>query len=454
MARTPPGETPTPFAERLAEAGVGDTRFARLVNDSARREHGRELGLYRTSVSNWRRGMHPREPWVADLAAAVLSGLVEYTVTATDLGWRGEGGEPAGGGLAVAGDPVGVLRDLAGLAGRDTRAAPTVPFVPGGGAPVVLESLARVAEPVPPGPPGGAAAVLARETAAAFRRSDARLGGGGVHRQAAVGLHEAVRAVLAAGPPARDDLAALTELAQLVGWLATDCGLPGTAQRYHIQALALADYGGDGLLAGRVLVGMAELAGGAGRVREGLALARAALLRAGGGGPPVVRAMLHAGHADASARAGDGAGCGKALVLAEEAVSLAVAGEGPGWAVHYSEADVAACRGWCLLRSGEYAQAADAFGRALGVLPGARVRALACITAGRALACVYGGDVEGGLAAAGEVLEVGARVRSARLAGLVREVGAALAGHGGLVGVRQWRALAADWLRGPAGGRR
>src|SRR5262245_29865550 len=120
---TPTGDPvpPNVFARLLRETGVSDTRFAKQVNSRARHHRRIELGLARTTVGHWRRGMKPRDPMVAELAAAEVSALVGYPVLPADLGWRGEhyGREDLG--LHVADTPVQTVRTLAGLTGRDMR---------------------------------------------------------------------------------------------------------------------------------------------------------------------------------------------------------------------------------------------------------------------------------------------------------------------------------------------
>src|SRR6266508_1145359 len=108
------------FAQLLGETAVSDSRFARLVNDRASDRHRVALGLHRTTVGHWRRGVRPRDGRVAQVAAEQLSALVGYELSPADLGWRagGAGVEPdADRALFIAGSPGGTLRVLARLSG-------------------------------------------------------------------------------------------------------------------------------------------------------------------------------------------------------------------------------------------------------------------------------------------------------------------------------------------------
>src|SRR6185369_7501104 len=110
--------SPNVFDRLLRESGMSDTRFAKQVNSRARHLRRIELGLARTTVGHWRRGMRPRDPMVAELAAAEMSAALGYPVLPADLGWRGESYRHDDLGLTGANIPVETLRTLAGLSGR------------------------------------------------------------------------------------------------------------------------------------------------------------------------------------------------------------------------------------------------------------------------------------------------------------------------------------------------
>jgi hypothetical protein len=247
--------SPGLFARLLGETGVSDSRFARLINDRARDHHRVALGLHRTTVGHWRRGVRPRDPLVARVAAEQVSALIGYDLAPADLGWRAgaDAGERADDGLFIADSPQGTLRVLAGLSGRDVRrrdffaGAAFAAEAFGDSALRVLTG--AVGSAVPAGPTslapalagGGSppSAAMIRDTAVAFRVLDISYGGRDVRLQVVGFLHDRARAALG-GPHTPELFSALGEITELAGWLAHDARRDALAQRYYVQALALA----------------------------------------------------------------------------------------------------------------------------------------------------------------------------------------------------------------------
>ncbi|CAI7978749.1 Transcriptional regulator [Frankia sp. Hr75.2] len=444
--------TPTLFSRLLAEANVSDTRFARQVNNRARSQRRIELGLARTTVGHWRRGMRPRDPMVAELAAAELSALVGYPVTPADLSWRGEASERDDLGLAVADIPDDTLRTLAGLSGRDMRRRDVLhdgaAFVATAFADPVLSSLTgmirRISADVPSSPSGGA---MIRDMTETFRRLDARFGSSEIRPQVVTFLHDRTRAAVA-GPADTDTFGALAELAQFSGWLAQDCNRQALAQRYYIQALTLAEHADDVMMAGRVLSAMSDQSAALGHNRHSLSLARAAIDRSARQSAPAVQAMLQDKLAWALARNGDEAGCMRALDALERTISREP-GDAPSWAGHYNIGDVAECQGHCFLLLGRAEMAEKRLLEARDLQGPARARTRAYAEADLALSYLKRPrpELEAALEAGYRAVEVAGPVSSTRIVNKLAELDRTIAGFSKAVAAREWRSRAAGLVR-------
>jgi hypothetical protein len=462
MSSSTPAKSPAPpnvFDRLLRECGMSDTRFAKLVNNRARLHRRIELGLARTTVGHWRRGMKPRDPMVAELAAAEVSALVGYPVLPADLGWRGEHSGREDLGLHVADTPVQTVRNLAGLTGRDMRRRDQVQdgaaFVAGAFAEPVLSSITGVVRRAVRASTeaSSSSAAVIRDMTETFRRLDARFGGEEIRPQVVAFLHDRTRAAMRDGPDA-DLCGALAELTQFGGWLAQDADRQAAAQRYYIQALSLAEHGDDPQLAGRVLAAMSDQAARLGHHRQSLSMSRAAVDRAYRKAAPTVEAMLYDKHAWACAQAGDEAGCVWALTSMERAIERDGDGAEPAWAAHYNAGDVAECVGHCYLLLDRPEQAAQHLLEARLLQDTGRARTRGYAEADLAIAYLRGRstDLEAALDAGHRAIDYAGPVSSARVAGKMRELDAALTPHQAEPGVREWRADAADILRRfPAG---
>lgn len=437
---------PTEFARVLRAAGVTDTRFARQVNARAKHHRRIDLGLARTTVGHWRRGMRPRDPMVAELAAAEVSVLVGYPVAPADLGWRGEAFERDDLGLHLAETPEHTVRTIAGLSGRDMRRRDLLhdgtAFVASAFAEPVLASITGVVQRALRSSTESSASsgAMIRDMTATFRRLDARFGSGEIRSQVVTFLHDRTRAAVEGSPDA-DLCSALAELTQFGGWLAQDCDRQALAQRYYIQALSLAEHADDAMLAGRVLAAMSDQAARLAQPRQSLSLARAAVDRAFRKAAPAVEAMLHDKHAWACARNRDEAGCAAALDRMERAIERIVPGEGPAWAAHYNAGDVAECVGHCHLLLDRPEAAAERLLEARVRQDTGRARTRSYAEADLALSYLrrQAPDLDAALEAGYRAVDVAGPVSSVRVNEKLTELDAAFASHNRTVSVREWR---------------
>jgi len=445
--------SPNVFDRLLRESGMSDTRFAKQVNSRARHHRRIELGLARTTVGHWRRGMRPRDPMVAELAAAEVSALVGYPVLPADLGWRGEhyGREDLG--LHV-GDAAGeTVRTLAGLTGRDLRprepAQHGTSFAASAYAEPVLSSLTGVIRRAAreSTETSTSSAAMIRDMTETFRRLDARFGSGEIRPQVVAFLHDRTRAAMRERPDA-DLCSALAELTQFGGWLAQDSDRQALAQRYYIQALSLAEHADDAQLAGRVLSAMSDQAARLGHQRQSLSMARAAVDRAHRGAAPTVQAMLYDKQAWACARAHDEAGCALALNAMERSIERGPDPDEPAWASHYNGGDVLECVGHCYVLLDRPAQAVERFLEARALQDPARARTRGYAEADLAIAYlrIPSTDLEGALDAGHRAIEYAGPVSSVRVADKIRELDSALAPYRRSTDVQEWRGAAAGIL--------
>lgn len=125
---------------------------------------------------------------------------------------------------------------------------------------------------------------------------------------------------------------AADEQTYLLGWMAYDNGEHGTAQRYLIQSLRLAEESHNPALGAHVLAGMADQATLLGHPDEGRRLAQAGRAGLSGVSSPACLADLWALEARALAKLGDKAGAAQAIVRSEEAFGQVQPDQGPEWA--------------------------------------------------------------------------------------------------------------------------
>ncbi|MFC5720718.1 transcriptional regulator [Streptomyces gamaensis] len=126
--------------------------------------------------------------------------------------------------------------------------------------------------------------------------------------------------------------AAASEQTYLLGWMAFDDGEHGTAQRYLIQALRLAEESEDAPLGAHVLAGMADQATLTGNPQEGQRLAQAGRHGLARANAPACLADLWALEARALAVLGDGTGTARAVNESELAFSRVDRASEPEWA--------------------------------------------------------------------------------------------------------------------------
>ncbi len=290
-----------------------------------------------TGVRRWVEGERPRRP-VPDILAGVFSDHFGYRVTTYDLGL----GDSTTADDALVynqsyADTVEVVADL-GRADVDRRSfLAAAPFAAvaalGPSRDWLLNTLDREPESGPRVRLEDVSAVKNMFTT--FQRMDIFQGGGSGRLMLAEYMTRHVYPLLRRAH-AEDVRRALCEAAAeqtyLLGWMAYDNGEHGTAQRYLIQSLRLADESKNVPLGAHVLAGMADQATLRGNPAEGRRLAQAGRHGLAKATSPACLADLWCLEGRALALLGDKAGAVRAVAESERAYERVRLEREPAWA--------------------------------------------------------------------------------------------------------------------------
>jgi hypothetical protein len=199
--------------------------------------------------------------------------------------------------------------------------------------------------------------------------------------------------------------------------------MPGStlAQRYFIQALALAQAGNDRMLGASVLDAMSHQATYTGRYADAASLARAAATGARGTATATLTAHFHTMEARALARLGDARGCDRALAEAVLHFERRKPEDDPAWIQYFDDSELSAEFGHCLRDLGRAADAVLYASRGTAAGDGTFVRSDFFVTMVLADAHLAGGDLERACSVALKALTDGEQVRSARCVNYLRE---------------------------------
>jgi hypothetical protein len=444
--------------ERLAalveEAGFSWAGLARRVNDLGANE-GLALRYDYTAVNRWvKRGERPRLP-VPTLIAVALSEKLGRRVRPLDFGMVEEE-TLAARGLVYSDRPEDTIDVIAELGRADVkrRSIVAAPFVLAAlGAPSrdwLLGQLGQMATDRGARKIGLRQVAGIRDMFALFQEMDVMRGGGHARTALAEYLNSYVIPLLKRdheGQVQRAVQEAAAEQAYLLGWMAYDDGEHGLAQRYLIQALALAQSSGSAALGAHVLASMSDQANLLGHPREALMLARAGRSGITEADSPACFADLHILEARALAALGDSRGASSSVAEAERVFGRVVHENEPEWArfidAPYLFGEAAHCfRDLGSVSeierfAGESARAAQQQGRA---------RRGALSTAALAAGDLYRRDVEGAASKSLQVVELAASVNSSRCVETVRDLQRRLKPYAALDSVARFNDRARDAL--------
>jgi transcriptional regulator with XRE-family HTH domain len=282
-----------------------------------------------------------------------------------------------------------------------------------------------------------------RATVEMFRELDNRFGGG--HAREALIRYlqgDAVRLLSGRYPDTVGSalLSAVAEATQLAAWMTYD-STPRSplAQRYYIQALGLAQSGGDRLLGAGILDAMSHQATYTGRFREAANLAQAARTGTAGIANPTLTAHFYTMEARALARLGEARSCDLALAAAVTEYERRNPEADPGWFQYFDEAELSAEFGHCLRDLSRAKDASEYAGRSVGASPDGRF-ARSDFFATMVLADSYlsAGEAEQACQTALAALAAGEQIRSGRCVNYLREFRDHLAVADGTSAVRDF----------------
>ncbi|MEV3925507.1 hypothetical protein [Actinomadura coerulea] len=350
------------LATLITEAGFSNKGLADRVNRVGRLRGVSELRYNHSSVTRWLRGEQPRPP-VPQLICEVLTVELGRRVTVADIGMK-TSKVPTGVGLELPTTQCNSAR-IAGLLWKadneQNRRLLECDFDQSAFTAAALRWLVGPWDPTPLQGTGrriGAADVEEiREVTHAFRILDNRLGGGHVRVPVIEYLHTHVGPMLRDGrcteEVRRQLFSAAADLTKVAAWLYHDLDKQGLAQRYLIQALAMAKFAGDVSLGAEILAAMSQQSLYVAQPGRAVDLARTAQTAAQRAGIPVLMTECHVMEARGYAAQRESRACAHALTRAESTFERTTSTEAPAWLGYFDQAYFAAKIAHCFRDLGE-----------------------------------------------------------------------------------------------------
>jgi transcriptional regulator with XRE-family HTH domain/tetratricopeptide (TPR) repeat protein len=221
-------------------------------------------------------------------------------------------------------------------------------------------------------------------------------------------------------PVGRALLAAVSELCQIAGWIASDAGRHGDARRHYLAGVRASHAAGDGPGAASNLSSLAYQEANVGSVDQARELATAAV---DGAGPAsaTVRALLLERLAWAHARAGDPEATARTLDEVDDQFAARRPGEDPIWVYWMSLEEIDVMRGRCWTQLHRPLRAVPALEGAISRYPD-MPREVSLYLTWLAESLIQAGEVDQAAATATRALVLARRSGSARAAARVAGV--------------------------------
>jgi hypothetical protein len=299
---------------------------------------------------------------------------------------------------------------------------------------------------------GGRLATMVTERAETLRRMDDFLGGGDMHDLVARELRVTVDMVRDASYSEATGkllLAAVGELCQLAGWVASDAGLYVRAERYYLGGVAAAHAAQDNPLAANLLSSLAYQKANVADPRDAVLLASHAYHGAQAAATATTRALLLERIAWANARFGDPQETVRALGEVDEAYAETDPSADPAWVYWLNRDEIAVMAGRCLTELKRPTKAIPLLAAAVGRYDDTHTRELSLYLSWLAEAHVYEGDIDQAADVAARALRLSAGVTSTRGTDRVRLVRRLLAPHHGTTAVDDFEEQATAILGPP-----
>ncbi len=221
-----------------------------------------------------------------------------------------------------------------------------------------------------------------------------------------------VRSASFTEPVGRRLFAAVGELAQLAGWVASDAGQYRQAERFYLSGVAAADAAHDKALGAQLLSSLSYQQANVGNPAEAALLARTAVMGAQEA-TPLVRALFLERVAWASAKTGDAEATWRTL----DSVDAAYEGRGadePAWVYWLNRAEIDVMAGRCLIELGSPAQAEPLLSSAIANYPADHAREVALYSSWLAESHARTGDLDAAREALARARAYGSTMPSAR----------------------------------------
>ncbi len=453
------GSSPNDRLARLIdEAGFDSHKsFARAVMAESERAGDPLRHCDHTYVSRWLSGRVPQGKTPMFIAAALTRALRRH-VTPADIGMPFAGHLPVIDlGLTYPDKPADAAQNVALLWKADLDQATVLQrgrIDPAAWSDASLRWLVDPAQPSGRETPRSVGIGMTdverfRATVDMFSQLDDRYGGGHA-RQALIQYLSTDGERLLRGrytePVAHAMFSAVAEATLLAAWMTYDSApTGGLAQRYFIQALALAQAGDDRLLGASILDAMSHQATYIGRFTEAANLARAAQAGTRGLASPTQAAHFHTMEARALARLGDAKACDAALSKAVRMFDRRNPDDDPAWIRYFNEAELAAELGHCFRDLGRAVDASQHASQSLMAIDETtflRSDFFAAIVL--ADAHLAAGELEQACGVALKALGAGEQIRSARCVNYLREFGQRMAAIGQCSGVTEFQEKAGN----------
>ncbi|ONK13338.1 transcriptional regulator [Streptomyces sp. MP131-18] len=325
------------LAHWLERSGLSRGELARRVQSNAVARGEPHIAPDTTRVRCWLVGESPRDP-VPDILADVFSEHFGFRVTTYDLGLGDRGGARAA--LVYNASYAATVEAVADLGRADVDRRKFLTAAPFTAVAAVGPSRDWLVNTLDQTPAAGPRVRLedvsaVRNMFTTFQRMDIFQGGGSGRLVLAEYMTQHVYPLLRR-THTEDVRRALCEAAAeqtyLLGWMAYDNGEHGTAQRYLIQSLRLAEESRNAALGAHVLAGMADQTTLQGDPTEGRRLAQAGRQGLARATSPACLADLWCLEARALALLGDRAGAAHAVTESERAHERVRLDEEPDWA--------------------------------------------------------------------------------------------------------------------------
>lgn len=303
---------------------MSNKELARRIKAAAQAWGQPHIQTDATAVRRWLAGLQPRPP-VPEIISDVVSASIGFRVTTYDLGFA-EGGT-ADRALAYHSSFAVTVEAVADLGRADVDRRKFLAAAPFAAVAAVGPSRDWLLNTIDQQPDPGPRVRLEDVTAVKnmfgeFQKMDVLQGGGSGRLILAEYMNQHVYPLLRrthSDEVRRALCEAAAEQTYLLGWMAYDTGEHGTAQRYLIQSLRLAEESKNAALGAHVLAGMADQATLLGDPAEGRRLAQAGRAGLGKNTSPACLADLWALEARALAKLGDKSDAARAVAQSETA---------------------------------------------------------------------------------------------------------------------------------------